>query len=706
MQRLTRLPAIAALSLIFTYLFFIEYLPTFRRVNIPYDLESFHYPLADYAFQALRHGRFPEWDPTIYCGSSFVGNIQAALFYPPTWVAFAANLGRERLSYRSLEYVVLAHVWLAFLLCYVWLRHKRLAPLSSVLGAGVFAYSGYLMLQLQHLGLVGGYTWVPLGLWGIDQAVEERRWRPLWKLVAASALCFLAGRPPTWFVFAVIMTSYAAFGPWRWRAVSGTILALGASLLITMVQLLPAWEATSFKIYEARYGSGIRDPEFYVSYLVPNYYDFGLNVDVNTNRGREYLYLGAPAFLGLILLVRRRRFRDLSPLLAVAAVSLVAVTNPFGLVWQIVRHSSLLSQVCRDWYFLAGLTLAAAPLAAVGLDDYLKRTSRPMPRWLAPLTVALLAAWAGRELLVWFPDGTRFPAGWRSALEPAITLVLFSAGVFLWPSQTGKTRVWLTIALLLAVGADYKVFGTSKRFNATRTSVLGHWGSVPFPELEDRTYGQLRANPDYRIVLDRTAPFPQDLRHCALTTPQGFDPLLTSQYKTAIEDIAHFRDLEIDIDPGNEAALSLLGVRYFVTTKAGPLYPHLSTSPQFRLLQPSQKSHKVFEYVRPRRPYGWVPEDHAHSVERREWTPEVRKFVARSDTGGRFVLVEQSFPGWRATVDGVRVPVERWKEAFQAIWVPAGEHQVEFRFRSKGLRLGAFVSLASILALALLLREK
>ena len=89
-------------SLVFTYLFFFEYMPPVRRVHIPYDLSGFHYPLADYAFQRLRAGHFPLWDPTIYCGMSFVANVQAALFYPPLWLMFAFNLGRERLSYQSM----------------------------------------------------------------------------------------------------------------------------------------------------------------------------------------------------------------------------------------------------------------------------------------------------------------------------------------------------------------------------------------------------------------------------------------------------------------------------------------------------------------------------------------------------------------------------------------------------------------------------
>ncbi len=85
------LSRVVPLSLAFTYAFFFEYLPPLKWVRIPFDLESFHYPLIDYAFRALQEGRFPEWDPSIYCGLSFAGNVQAALFYPPTWLVFAAD---------------------------------------------------------------------------------------------------------------------------------------------------------------------------------------------------------------------------------------------------------------------------------------------------------------------------------------------------------------------------------------------------------------------------------------------------------------------------------------------------------------------------------------------------------------------------------------------------------------------------------------
>jgi hypothetical protein len=696
----TRLWTVAALSLVFTYLFFLDYLPPFKRVHVPYDLHGFHYPLADYAFQSIRHGQFPEWDPALYCGITFVGNVQAALFYPPTWLLFAANLGRPVLSYQSLQDLVFAHVWLAFLLCYVWLRHKRLAELASALGAGVFAYSGYLLNQLQHLGLVTGWAWIPLALWGIDQAVEQQTWRPLWKVAVASALCFLAGYPPTWFVFAVCTVSYAA---WRWKTALGVILALGASLLLAAIQLLPAAEATSMKAFEARYGTGWRIPEDYLSYLLPNYFDFGLHRPPTNHWAGDYWYLGAPAFLGILALAWRRRWRDLLPALTVLAVCLVMATNPFGLVWGIVKHSNLLAQICRDWYFLAGLTLAAALLAAFGLDHCLAQKRRTTPPWVVLAIIGILASWSVRQVLVWFPLGSDFPSGWRSAIEPAVTLVLFSLAIYVLPPQRGAIRAVLVCAVLLAVGVDYKVFGTGKWFDADE----GHGGFAQgsFPGVDDAVFLRLLVDSEYRIVLDPTGPFPSDLRHYGLATPQGFDPMLTAQYIKLMKATEHMRsNVEIDIDPENKATLGLLGVRFLLTAAGGPLYEPLSKDPDFRLLEPSTSFYKIFEFVKARPPYGWVSGDGERKVDRVRWEPGTREFIVHSETGGRFALAEQFYPGWQATVDGSAAGIERWGEAFQSVQVPGGQHRVVFQFHSAGLRAGALVSLFATLALIVVVR--
>src|SRR5262249_15653431 len=150
--------------------------------------------------------------------------------------------------------------------------------LASALGAGVYAFSGFVCLSLQHLGLVLAYAWFPMGFLAVDQAIAQKHWRPLLKLVAASALIFLAGYPPIWFVFSVSIRVYAF--AISIRAAAGAVVALAASLLVAYVQLLPAWEMSRWMLPESLYGGGIKDPNYYISYLVPNYYNFGLKVPI------------------------------------------------------------------------------------------------------------------------------------------------------------------------------------------------------------------------------------------------------------------------------------------------------------------------------------------------------------------------------------------------------------------------------------------
>jgi hypothetical protein len=699
---------VAAVSLIVTYVFFLEYLPPLRRVHIPYDLEGFNFPLFDQAFQSLHAGRFPQWDATMYCGISFAGNVQATLFYPPTWLMFAVNAGRPRLSYQSVEILVVAHIWVAFLVCYLWLRGRRLQMLPSVLGAGVFAYGGFTMLHLQHFGVLAGYTWIPLGLWGIDEAAESGNWRSLWRLLLASALAFLGGYTPSWFVFCVCVLAYAAASRRGWRTVLWSGGAIAASLMVVMVQLLPAWEAAQHMLPEVNYGGGIRRLEFYVAYFLPNYFDFGIDVDPLTNLGGEYLYLGAPAFFGLACLIRRRPLRGQLAPLAMSAAAAVVLTNAFGAVSAIVEHSRWLIRICRDWYFLAGVTPAVAALAAAGLDDFLRK-DKPVaaPRWPALGIMLVSAAWCARQVWVWLPGGRDFAAGWRAALEPAVMLALFAVSLRTLRTQKGALRSCLIATMLFTVAVDYKVFGTSKRFDARP----GNWDfehrSGLLRGLDRNVYDQIRISRNYRIALDTTVPL-TELRQCDLRTPQGFDPLLPEQYRKKMGSLARFETNRIFYpDAGKPEILRELGVRYFISSEGATEFAKLSGNPSYRLLEPSGSFYKAFEVSSPIPPYRWAPgTTDSDPIQSTGWSPEHRRFAVRSRNGGRFVLIEQFLPGWEARIDRKTAVIERWDGVFQSIQAPAGEHTVEFIYRAPGLRLGAVITVVSLVGLVALFRRR
>jgi uncharacterized membrane protein YfhO len=88
------------------------------------------------------------------------------------------------------------------------------------------------------------------------------------------------------------------------------------------------------------------------------------------------------------------------------------------------------------------------------------------------------------------------------------------------------------------------------------------------------------------------------------------------------------------------------------------------------------------------------------------WEPENRTFQVRAPAEGKLALHEQFFPGWTATIDGKSAAVEPWAGAFQAVTVPAGEHTVEFRYRSRLLGLGAAISLVALVGLVFWMRSE
>jgi hypothetical protein len=677
------------LALLFAYVFFFEYLPPVRRVHVPYDLVGYHFPLNDFAFQQLRAGHWPQWDPHVYAGTSFASNVQAALYYPGTWLMMLANWGRERLSYQSLVDLDLVHVPLAFTLCFFWLQRHTRNRLATALGAMVYAYSGYMCLQLQHLGLIVAYAWLPLCLLGVDEAAESRSWRPLWKVAVGSALAFLGGYPPTWLVIATVVGVYALAR--RWQLALATVAALAFSLALCGVQTLPTWHATHFREAELRYGIGIKDPMFFLSYLIPNFWDFSMKTDVMKNLGREYLYLGAPGIVGVAWAFWRRPFRVLWPGVAVAAVCLVVATNPYALVWDSIKWSPLLAELVRSSYFLAGVTPALAMIAALGLDDFLEgRISVPAPIALGPIL-----AWSGVLLFRWGRGS--FRTDWLSAFDALGGIVVFVFAVLAYGESKAR---WVAIAMLLFAGVEYKAFGTHNRQNTADGQGIV-FSSTSFGAMDETAYVETLRHTASRVLLHQFGPQESDLRHVGWRSPQGFDPFVKTTYRALINrDGAWTSDRNLVLDPMRLDVMDRFGVRFVMTAEQGAMYQALAAHPRYRMVGRNDFFYKVFEYLDAKSIYQFPG---SLTVERGD--ADRRVLRVESANGGTLTFAENAFPGWHAFVDGRPVDIRSWELAFQAVDVPAGRHQVEFVYQERLLWTGYWVTAGSLLLLSLWIRS-
>lgn len=80
---------------------------------------------------------------------------------------------------------------------------------------------------------------------------------------------------------------------------------------------------------------------------------------------------------------------------------------------------------------------------------------------------------------------------------------------------------------------------------------------------------------------------------------------------------------------------------------------------------------------------------------------DIHEVTIAVETGqpGYLVLSDAYYPGWQATVDGRPEPIQRANYAFRAVYVPAGEHTVQFRFEPSLWKIGLSISGGTLAAL-------
>ena len=105
--------------------------------------------------ELLRQGQLPLWNPFIWSGSPLLGGMNAGSFFPGTFLFVGLPpIGAWVLNMTAIYWVAgLGTFWL--------LREYGMRPLAGFLGAVVYAYSGVMIGQMVHLGIIQGMAMMP-----------------------------------------------------------------------------------------------------------------------------------------------------------------------------------------------------------------------------------------------------------------------------------------------------------------------------------------------------------------------------------------------------------------------------------------------------------------------------------------------------------------------------------------------------------------
>ena len=375
--------------------------------------------------------------------------------------------------------------------------------------------------------------------------------------------------------------------------------------------------------------------------------------------------------------------------------------------------------------YLIPAVAALAPLAGFGADRIFTSLSH---RWILPVVVGGLIALVGVSASSFFP--TEIADELQAGAWHACAAIGALAAIILVSSRAPHLTPLMRLTLIALVAVDLSI-ANGLVLNFRNAELLYAKPPVAFT-IDDDARRRGTAIPRlYRTTAVDASPL-----------PAGFAPEVAS-FGTLRPNIG--RRYGIGVIPGYDAAipvaltrltdthrvdvLRILSTDYLMMSQGKPpegLTPLSDPIPGIRLYRIEGALPRIYRASRGQ----WSPENKAiESLQRPEilsgevvllerkrdlslpntaprptsggcrlLSAETTRIEAscQGDEPGIAVLVEQSAPGWSATVNGNDVPIYVANFVGRAVPIPAGKSNIVMRFRPPGLVLGGIVSLLAV----------
>jgi hypothetical protein len=662
-------------------------------------------------------GHFPLIDPFHWAGQPVIGQTQPGSTYPLNWLLFALPLKHGRLQVPILNgYFVFIHIlgaWAMFAL----LRTAGLALAAAALAAVAFGAGGY-MAEIEWPQFLNGAVWLPLVLlFWIRFLRAPGRFVDAALSGAAGGLALLSGHHSA---PVMILTSVAALtmhGCLEKRRTVRRLLHLAAGLalfglfffLLGAVQSLPATEYWRVAYRFVNTKAPVTFDQV-IPYLVHRHYSLdpaslpGLVINGFHRDAALNPFLGAGlvtlAFLGFqaFRTVRAaRRFLFLavfSLLLAMGENSILhgLFYAAFPMFDKLRNPSMLILPV-----HLSLIALAAMGLQAVGAGVNFRHAGK----WLLRIGCAAFALLT----LLYAVD----PA--KASRQQAASLAALSAiglgACLLAPSKPG-TRAFLIGMLILAeTGANSTKGYPDREMGFANLDKLASYDDIAAFLTAER-----RAAP-FRITVDDSVELQCFGAWYGLEQANGCVNMSINMFREQWRpEVPLLLSARYHVGPKPRLPDQ---VRRF-TGKSGqsvwesPQYaPWTWTAHRFERITEGQLADR---YLR-----GWpaVAEplfalsgeanpavcEAADAVRLTDLRPEYGRVEATMACPGLLVYSAANLPGWHATIDGNPAPILEAYGKLMAVSAPAGHHIVEFHYAPASVRLGALLTIAGLLSVAI-----
>lgn len=695
------------------------------------DLMLFNYPLKDWYRELLLKGQLPLWTNLVGNGYPVFAESQIGALYPPHLLLFhflptllAFNLN------------VFLHFVLAVVFTYMFCQTVQISNVGSALAGLAYSFSGFLIAHLSQINIVMTNAYLPLDFLMIYLLAKRARLKDAFGFSLILALQFYVGHAEMFYynmlLSGLFLLLLAFLGLAKNNLKKAVFLFAAAGVLaggIGMIQILPTLELAKFSqrsegVTFENAASTLWPLNTLILFLNPRAYDiYRPDTMVQITSTRSTIIFALYGYLGLIPLFLAfwaigRSFKEQNRLIFVFAILLILAflwgigrsTQFFALFWQVIPGMKFFRYPTKILFFIE---FCLAILAAFGFDS--------LKKFLAEKKVNLgkLGRFGGLGvLLIVFAD-----LYFNNALynQPII-----NGGEWFKPTKTVEF-----LQNKLKEGY-FRVYSHGSN-NLDYQLVRDVRAQKEFQRLLFMDFNMIYRIPENRewfvLLLERQTKLNQmntklDLEKAELTLPAEVKKSLSLQgVKYLLSDLP-IKDpdlVEVFKDPFSRTVdhyayiVTPEGVQAkTVPASAVYIYENEKVLPQVTLVGKYQIANgdavlakvlsegfdpreEVLLEEEPARPVSTGSRAEAGQVEIAKYEEMLVEIKTKNDQPAFLVLADTYYPGWHAYIDDQETKIYRANYAFRAIEVPAGEHQVVFKFTPTNFKLGAMVSLGSLI---------
>ncbi len=694
---------------------------TTRKEVVAADVVRQMFPWQTFSFDLIKQGQLPLWNPYNFSGTPLLANLQSAVLF----IGNLFNLFLPPLT--SWIILVIGLLPLFGLFTYFFLRSLKLSRLAAVFGGLVATNLSYLTIWQEQLVITRVALFLPLVLW----AINESRF---FLVPLFLALAVLAGHAQTYIYVVAIAFAFALF---RRTKILTLLFWFVFPALLAAVQLVPTAE-----LYLASAREGEATHLLFAPYILPwqNLLtalapDFFGNVATNNFWGQNYpdfqVSFGVVALTLAVVGVFKLHQNSLVKFFAfIGLTGILFATSPVAFLLDIFRVPILATGVPARAIFL--FQFAGGALAAFGFSWW---QSQSRTRWqslvrpLALVALGYLALWL--VVLV----------GHRPEFLVSRSNLILPTGLFLLTAATllVSKKLWPLLLFAVMLEATYQ-FNKYQPFAPTK---------FVFPSHPILTYLQENADVNRFFGFGTAYLDTNFATYYHLFAADGYDSLYVKRYGELLASTADGsvpkiipRSTAVFGEADNfyrNRLFDLLGVKYVLDKADNPksawepeedkfpsdryqlvwqnskwkIYHRKSVLPRAfladsfeivsnspaiisRLYSPNfDYRHRVILEKDPI----FFPTVGSGSAQIVSYEPNQVTVQTKTEAAKILFLSDTYFPGWFATVDGKNVPIYRADYTFRAVPVPAGDHHVNFYYDPPSFKIGAIISLLSLLGL-------